>query len=144
MKRREFLIGVGALALWPTLSSASESNLVLVAGARSTLPAIPPKDVRKIFLGVPLVLGDKEVVPLFNLSVEETKELFLQKVLFMSGPVYERHIVGRVFRNGGMRIAEFQDSTLLSNALVNNLQSISFMAGQDARKLHSIKILGDL
>jgi hypothetical protein len=144
MKRRYFLSAVGALLLRPVDTIASESSLVLVSGARSSLPAISPKDVRKIFLGVPLLLGDKEVVPLLNGSVEETKELFLQKVLFMSGPVYERHIVGRVFRNGGARIAEYQDAQILATALSNNLQSISFMAGQDARKLASIKILGDL
>jgi hypothetical protein len=144
MKRRQILLGLGALALRPNHVFAAESSLVLVAGSRSHLPAISANDVRKIYLGVPLVLGEKEVVPLLNVSVSETKELFLQKVLFMSGPVYERHIVGRVFRNGGMRIAEYQDGAALANALSSNLQSISFMAGQDARKQSALKILGDL
>ncbi len=144
MMRRNFLAGVGALLVTPAAVWASQGGLVLVAGSRSPLPAIGASEVRKIYLGVPLLLADKEVVPLLNLSMPETKELFLQKVLFMSGPVYERHLVGRVFRNGGSRIAEFQDSGALANALSNNTHAISFMSGTEAGKMSTLKILGNL
>jgi hypothetical protein len=99
MNRRDFLLSSGGLLLLPLALGAAEADLVLVAGGRSQLPAISPKEVRKIFLGVQVHLGEKEVVPFMNGSITETKELFLQKVLFMSASVYERHMVGRVFRS---------------------------------------------
>jgi hypothetical protein len=144
MNRRTFLSGAGAILVTPIAGWASEGGLVLVVGSRSLLPAIGANEVRKIYLGVPLVLAEKEVVPLLNVTMPETKEMFLQKVLFMSGPVYERHLVGRVFRSGGSRIAEFQDSGALVNALANNSHAISFMSSSEAGKISTLKILGNL
>jgi hypothetical protein len=144
MNRRSLLISAGALCLRPLMASAQEGSLVLVAGTKSPLPAIAAHEVRRVYLGVPLVVGDKEVVPLLNLTALETKELFLQKVLFMSAPVYERHMVGRVFRNGGSRIVEFQEAQALVNALTSNPYAISFMSPQDAGKIAALRILGML
>jgi hypothetical protein len=126
------------------LAFASEAHLVLVASLKSQLPFIPASDVRRLFLGVPLMHAEKEVVPLLNGSVVKTKEPFLQKVLFMSAPVYERPMVGRVLRNGGPRILEFQDGNALVQALTSNPKAISFMSGQEAQKAASLKVLGNL
>jgi hypothetical protein len=145
MKRRQFMQAFGSVILCRSASThANEANLVIVAASGSNLPPIKANDVRKAFLGVPVTVSEKTLVPLINSSNNDTKELFLQRVLFMSGAVYERHSLGRVFRNGGNKLAEFSDSIALANALAANPLGISFMLAVDAKKIPSLKILGEL
>jgi hypothetical protein len=145
MTRRQFMHAFGGVILLRSASTyANEANLVLVAASGSTLPPIKANDVRKAFLGVPVTVSEKIIVPIVNSSNNDTKELFLQRVLFMSGAVYERHSLGRVFRNGGNKLAEFSDSIALANALTATPLGISFMLAADAKKIPSLKILGDL
>jgi hypothetical protein len=135
---------IGVVLLPSAAVYANENNLVLVASSRSTLPAIKANDVRKAFLGLPVSVNEKTIVPIVNSSNNDTKELFLQRVLFMSGTVYERHSVGRVFRNGGNKLAEFSDPMALASALTANPLSISFMLAVDAKKMSTVKILSEL
>ncbi len=145
MKRRLFMHAIIGVVLLPSAAvCANESNLVLVASSGSTLPAIKANDVRKAFLGLPVNVNEKTIVPIVNSCNNDTKELFLQRVLFMSGTVYERHSVGRVFRYGGNKLAEFSDPTALASALTANPSSISFMLAIDAKKMSTVKILGEL
>jgi hypothetical protein len=145
MKRRQFLQAFGSVILLRSAAThANEANLVLVAASGSTLPAIKANDVRKAFLGVPVVVNEKIIVPIVNSSNNDTKELFLQRVLFMSGAVYERHSIGRLFRNGGNKLAEFSDPIALASALTANPLGISFMLAADAKRIASVKILGEL
>jgi hypothetical protein len=135
---------IGVVLLPSAAVYANENSLVLVASSGSTLPAIKANDVRKAFLGLPVTVNEKTIVPIVNSSNNDTKELFLQRVLFMSGTVYERHSVGRVFRNGGNKLAEFSDPIALASALTANPLSISFMLAVDAKKMSTVKILGEL
>lgn len=145
MNRRLFVSG--ALASWPMMSPAmdtAEQDLVLVASARSPLAAIAAPDVRKLYLGLPVIQGGREVVPLINNSSQLIKEIFLQKVLFMSAQIFERQMVSRVFRQGGSRIAEYNDLRSLSAALVSDPQSVSFMLAASVDKQAGIKVLSEL
>jgi hypothetical protein len=145
MTRRAFIqLCVGAFFFNRTSAMAAESPLVLVASAASPLTAIPANDVRKAFLGVPVLVNDKALVPLVNSSSADSKELFLQRVLFMSSAVFERHCLSRIFKNGGNKIGDFSDATSLTNALNANPHSISYMQLGDARKFTSLRILGEL
>jgi hypothetical protein len=145
VKRRQFMHAIIGVVLLPSAAVyANENSLVLVASSGSTLPAIKANDVRKAFLGLPVSVNEKTIVPIVNSSNNDTKELFLQRVLFMSGTVYERHSVGRVFRNGGNKLAEFSDPMALASALTANPLSISFMLAVDAKKMSTVKILSEL
>jgi hypothetical protein len=145
VKRRQFMHTIIGVVLLPSAAVyANETNLVLVASSGSILPSIKANDVRKAFLGIPVSVNEKTIVPIVNSSNNDTKELFLQRVLFMSGAVYERHSVGRVFRNGGNKLAEFSDPIALASALNANPLSISFMLAADAKKMTTVKILCEL
>jgi hypothetical protein len=145
MKRRCFIKACGSLILLnSTRVKAADINLVLVTASGSTLTALNANDVRKAFLGVPVSVNDKIIVPILNSGNGEAKELFLQRVLFMSGAVYERHSIGRVFRNGGNRLADYSDQIALTNALNATPFGISFMLATDAKKTSAVKILSEL
>jgi hypothetical protein len=145
MKRRCFIKACGSfILLSSTQVKAADISLVLVAASGSTLSALNANDVRKAFLGVPVSVNDKIIVPILNSSNSDAKELFLQRVLFMSGAVYERHSIGRVFRNGGNRLADYSDQIALANALATTPFGISFMLAADAKKTSVVKILGEL
>jgi hypothetical protein len=145
MIRRRFIqMCAGGLLLDRANLQAAETHLVLVAAVNSSFSNIAANDVRKAYLGVSVLVNDKAIVPIINSSNPDTKELFLQRVLFMSSAVFERHSIGRIFRNGGNKMSDFSDVVALANALSANPLSISFMQANDARKLSSVRVLAEL
>jgi hypothetical protein len=144
MKRRAVLIGIGAMPWLAQPALAQDSGLVLVASARSSLPMLSGEETRKLYLGIPFTHAGREVVPLINNTNAQVRELFLQKVLFMSAQTFERQSVGRVFRNGGNRIAEFQQLPELSAALAADPNSVSFMMPATVGTLSGVKVLSEL
>lgn len=144
MKRRTLLTG---MVTWPLATGAAhetDQDIVLVASARSPLSSIAPPDVRRLYLGIPIVQAGREVMPLINHSNTLVKELFLQKVLFMSAQIFERQMVSRVFRQGGAKIPEFSDLRTLAAALIADPMAVSFMMPSALRSLEGLKALNEL
>ena len=144
MKRRQFLsLALLSPALVRAQSPAPDLNLVLVAGGHSNAKSMTPAEVRKLYLGVPVTIEGKELLPLVNNTNLQVKEIFLQKVLFMSAQVYERQLLSKQFRNGA-RTIEHVDLQALLATLQNDPNAVSFMTPTTARANKNIKILGDL
>ncbi len=120
-----------------------DQNLVLVAGAGSPIATLPMQEARKIYLGVPVRLGDKTIQPFRNASDPLLVEVFMQRVMFMASDTYERQILNRVFRLGGERPPNFADARALSNALQSNPWAISYMWRETARATPGLKIVGE-
>src|SRR5215470_13304718 len=94
-----------ACALAMRLPGASApSDLVIVVDESSPVRSISVADVRRRYLGIPVVVDGIEVVPVRNLSDADFYEMFLQRVLFMSAQSYERRMVSKIFREGGSSI----------------------------------------
>ena len=129
--RRHALLMLVTLAAVAYAAPDAEPQLVVIADARSPLTTIPIGEVRKLFLGVPLVVNNIEVVPVLNQSDPQLAEAFLQKVLFMSATVYERRMVGKVYREGGARIAEVHSREELVRVLAADPRRVSY-ASRDA------------
>ena len=151
--------GISMNRLWITLSalllfwlstSASHTlateqrQLVLVTGSTTKIAPLPPAEVRKLFLGLPVSQNSLRLEPLRNVSDPLLNEVFLQKIMFMSAQSYERQLVSQVFRFGGHRPVSYSDSGMLAAALRDRPGTVSYMWLSSTRQIPGIQVVQEL
>jgi len=119
---------------------AVEQRIAVVTGQGSRIKAITAQNVRRAYLGSSIVLDGVEVKPLLNQSDELAKEVFMQKVLFMSDEAYRRLLLTRTFR-GGSSVKFYNSFTDLLDVLNNDNSAITFMLYETAIKTPGIRII---
>lgn len=127
--------------LW---AQTAGSSLVLVANAQSAIQKLSADEARKLYLGVPMLVDSQRIHPLRNNSDPMVQEMFMQKVMFMSTPAYERQILSRVFRMGGTRPQSYAELRELLKALENDPAAVTFLPRDVATARPGLKIVGDL
>ena len=130
--------------LWPPglRAQAVEQPLVLVASVHSTIRQLSADETRKLYLGMPLIVGGQRVRPLRNAN-PKVQEMFMQKVMFMSTPAYERHILSRVFRMGGSRPPVYVELRELLAALEQDPAAVTYLPRELAVARSDLRIVGD-
>lgn len=124
--------------------AAEARYLVLVSGVSSNVPQLTPGEVRKLFLGVVLVKNGQRIEPLLNATEPRLNEVFLQKIIFMSGDNYQRQLNTRIAATGDPRPRQYSDRWQLINALRNRRGSVSFMWNKDVRAQMGLKVIQEL
>lgn len=124
--------------------SSEEQIVVLVTSAHTTVPQLSPIEVRKLFLGIPVIKNGQRIEPLLNLSDPLLYEVFLQKVMFMSASGYERRLLSRTFQQGDAPPLEFSDLAALSDALRSRPGTVSFMWEQVIRARPGLRVVQEL
>ena len=131
-------------AIWalqaPTLAEAEQQRLAIVVSADSNIKALSAKEVRRAYLGATIIVDGVEIKPLRNLTNELAEEVFLQKVLFMSGEAYERQLLARTFRGAGGPKA-YNNFFELLMALHNTDATVTFMLYGTAVTTPGIRII---
>lgn len=138
------LILIISLALaWPGVLSANAagSQLVLVANAQSPVQQLTSDEARKLYLGVPTVVDGKLIHPLRNHSDATMQEMFMQKIMFMSTPAYERQILSRIFRTGGNRPLVYTAMPELLKALESDRSAVTYLSRDMAKSTVGVKII---
>jgi len=125
------------------LVHAEEQRIAIVVNSDSGITSITSKEVRRAFLGASIVLKGIEIKPLVNRTDKLAEEVFLQKVLFMSGEAYDRQLIARSFQ-GVSRPKSYENFTALLTALQNDNAAITFMLYETAAKTPGIRIVGNL
>ena len=141
--RRWCVLWLVCLAL-PMLALTAEPRLALVTSSASPLDEIPAGEVRRLYLGIPVVVRGHEVIPLRNHSDSVAHEIFLQRVLFMSAQAYERQMAARIFRGGGNELRRYDTVQQLVEALARDPWAVSYMPADMAAHLPGIKTIGGL
>jgi hypothetical protein len=77
--------------------------VVLVVPANSPVASLDSVSMRKLFLGLPVLLNGKLLHPLRNRADPRLDEIFLQQVVAMSESSYDRQILNAVNRQGVLR-----------------------------------------
>ena len=144
VKPRRLLFAFLFGAAFSLPAPADELRLVLVASAKSNVAGMMPAEVRRLYLGIPIIRDGKEIIPVLNTSDPMIQEVFLQRVLFMSAHAYVRQMTARVYRSGGNRIRNYNDFRNLVEALVEDPQSVTYMPYETASTLSGIKIIASL
>jgi hypothetical protein len=71
-------------------------------------------------------------------------EVFLQNVVFMSGPAFERQLLSRVYRQGGQQPEVISQQAQLLNALSSNATAVTFMWADTAIQNPELKVIASL
>lgn len=145
MIRRALRSAIACLLLALSLGAlAAEPQLVIVTSASSKLGGLTAVEVRRLYLGIPVIVDGHEVTPVLNIAESALQEVFLQHVVFMSAQAYERNIAARVFRGGGTRIREYANLSQLLESLTNEPWSVTYMSPGVAASLPGIKVIARL
>lgn len=132
-------LGLGiAASLW-----AAEPELVIVANENSPIQFVSATEARRIFLGVPVAIGGKAIVPILNNTSALVQEIFLQKIVFMSAPAYERRMVAKHYRDGGDLPQAIADHQQLVDTLVADTARVSYMLREAIAATPQLKIVGE-
>lgn len=122
-------------------SVIAEQDLVLVVAEDSRLAGLKPQELRKLFMGLPVMQGGISIKPCRNMADERLNQVFLQKVVYMSERRYEQHLISRVFRIGGVRPKQYETNEQVVRALQEDPNRVSYMWADEARTMEGIKIL---
>ena len=116
------------------LPAAEGRKLVLVAGGQSAGAALSPEEVRKLYLGVAVTRDGKTFLPLCNHTDMVAYEVFMQKVMYMSGPAFERALMTRLVRTtSSIRPPEYAAEKELLQALAATPNAVTYMWADKAQ-----------
>ena len=128
-----------------SVAQAADHDLVLVASSVSSIiTPLKAAEVRKLYLGISMFNEGQIIRPLLNYSDNYLQEVFMQKVMFMSTPAYERQILSRVFRMGGNRPPVYAEIKNLLAALKDNPDTLTYMYRVEASAHPELKIINTL
>ena len=133
------LIGKIGLAI-----SDDGRRLVLVTDNSSGIKSLTSSETRRLFLGFPVVIQGRSLEAAINRSDPFLYEVFLQRVVYMSSPVYERHLLTNVIQLGGQRPQTYHDLRSLVNALDESPGIVTLLWEKDAMANPNLVILGEV
>lgn len=125
-------------------ADSAERRMVLVSNDQLTLPPPSALELRRLFLGLPVVKDGHTLEPLRNNTDPVLYEVFLQKIVFLSAHNYEHQLLSQVFRLGGQRPAFYSDMNELVSALKTRPGAVTYMWADTAQTLPGIRIVEDL
>jgi len=122
----------------------ASQEVVLVVRADSPVTDLDSVSVRKLFLGLPVLVNGTPLHPLRNRSDPLLDEIFLQQVVAMSQSSYDRQMLIGVNRQLSLRPAEYTRVAEVIAALSADPDAVSFMWSRDVGhnpRLRVIRVL---
>ena len=116
-------------------------TVVLVVRADSPVTQLDSVTVRKLFLGLPVLVNGSPLHPLRNRSDPLLDEIFLQQIVAMSQSSYDRQMLIGVNRQLSLRPAEFTREADVVAALRADPNAVSFMWQQDVGHNSAIRVI---
>ncbi len=147
--RQSHRLSAGTLALLALIlavhtAHAAEQRMVLVSAGQTEVAPLTRQELRRLFLGVPIVRDGHALQPLRNGTDPLLYEIFLQKVVFLSARNYEHQMLSQVFRQGGQRAPLYTRMDELVDALKTRPGAVTYMWANTAETLPGIRIIGDI
>jgi hypothetical protein len=131
-----FLMAAGPATLW-----ASGREVVLVVSSRSPVADLEPLEVRKLFLGLPVVRNSQPLHAALNESDEQLSRVFLQHVVAMSQSAYDRRILAQAMQQGRPRPLVMKSTAALLATLESDPLAVSYMWVKDIPASPHLRIL---
>jgi hypothetical protein len=139
MIRRALLLLV--LLLCGSLGSAGTQSVVLVVRADSPVMDLDSVTVRKLFLGVPVLVDGRPLHPIRNRSDERLDQIFLQEIVAMSRSAYDRQILIGVNRQGWLAPQELGSSGRVLERLLGDPNAVSFLWLRDVTHNPQVRVI---
>lgn len=137
--RRVFL----AIVLWSfcVQGPASTQSVVLVVRADSNVVDLDPVTVRKLFMGLPVLIDGHPLHPFRNRSDPRLDPIFLQQIVALSQSAYDRQILIGVNRQGWLRPVELKTQADVFDALHADPNAVTFMWLRDVEHNQKIRVI---
>ena len=120
---------------------AGSESVVLVVRADSPVMDLDSVSVRKLFLGLPVLVNGTPLHPVRNRSDQLLDEVFLQQIVAMSQSSYDRQILIAVNRQGSLRPAELTNLARVLDALFADPNAVSFVWQRDVAHNTRIRVV---
>jgi hypothetical protein len=130
-----------ALLLCPPCGLAGSQSVVLVVRADSPISDLDSVTVRKLFLGVPVLINGSPLRPIRNRSDSQLDLIFLQEIAAMSQSAYDRQILIGVNRQGWLRPEELDSSARILQKLYADPYAVTFMWERDVAHNPKIRVI---
>lgn len=143
MKPTYFTLIIFLGYLMAGVASATPQRLVVVTGASNGLSSLNVEQVRKIYLGVAGDAGTSRIQPLFNDSTPLLREMFLQKVVFMSNETFQ-HFATKHAAGETRRLKFYRSEAKLIRDLRIRPNTISVIWETAAERNPGLKVIGVL
>lgn len=137
--RRAFLLI--ALLVCASLGLATAQSVVLVVRSDSPVGDLDSVTVRKLFLGVPVLINGRPLHPIRNRSDARLDQIFLQEVAAMSQTAYDRETLIGVNRQGWLRPEELSSQSRLLARVLSDPNAVSFMWQRDVAHIPQIRVI---
>lgn len=136
--------GIAILLLAVVLSlpaPAATHQVVLVVNADGPITKLDPIEIRKLFLGLPVLRASRALHPVHNVSSPQLEQVFLQDIVAMSQSAYDRHVLGLILRQGKRRPLELTSPDAVLAALREDRYAVSYMWLNEAIGNPNLRIL---
>ena len=140
LKTRRALLRL-ALLLGTPLGWAGSRSVVLVVRADSPISDLDSVTVRKLFLGVPVLVNGSPLRPIRNRSDSQLDLVFLQQIAAMSQTAYDRQILIGVNRQGWLRPEELDSTDRILQKLYADPHAVTFVWEHDAAHNPKIRVI---
>jgi hypothetical protein len=122
-------------------ASATTRTLALVTSADSSVTDLDSITVRKLFLGLPVLINGSPLHPLRNRSDAELDPIFLQQIVAMSQSAYDRQILNGVNRQGWLRPLEVSTTSRVLDTLYADPYAVTFMWLHDVANNPRVRVI---
>jgi hypothetical protein len=127
---------------WGSLAVAGSADMVvLIVNASTNYAALDSVEVRKLFLGLPVVRDGHTLHALRNASDPRLDEIFLQNIVSMSDTTYERRVLTLTMQQGRTPPPTFQDQRRLLAEVAADPDAVSFAWANDVAAIRTIKVM---
>jgi hypothetical protein len=135
------LVAIALILCLVAPARPSSQAVVLVVRADSSVTEMDSVTVRKLFLGLPVLVNGTPLHPLRNRSDPLLDEIFLQQVVAMSQSSYDRQILILVNRQRSLRPPEVSSLAAVVQALDADPNAVSFMWRRDVGHNANLRVI---
>jgi hypothetical protein len=135
------LIAIALLFCLVAPARPASQAVVLVVRADSPVTQLDSVSVRKLFLGLPVLVNGSPLHPLRNRSDALLDEIFLQQIVAMSQSSYDRQMLIYVNRQLSLRPPEFTSEAEVEAALTADPNAVGFMWRRDVGHNPRIRVI---
>lgn len=136
--RRAFLL---LLLLFGTVWASAPQSVVLIVRADSPVADLDSMTVRKLFLGLPVLVNGRPLHPVRNRADARLDQVFLQEIVAMSRTAYDRQTLTGLNRQGWLRPVEVESDEEALDKVRADANAVTFIWQRDLPTHMQVRVI---